>query len=86
MSDIAAGGTDEQYEEPGDSSSSQPIDKDLDAKVRLLDTDAEMDFKETLVIIARSWAFIGLFKGRFALKWILNMGALLYPVFAATFA
>lgn len=81
MSDIATGGTDEQYEEPGDSSSSQPIDKDLDAKVRLLDTDAEMDFKETLVIIARSWAFIGLFKGRFALKWILNMGALLYPVF-----
>ena len=36
---------------------------------------------DTLRVIARTWAYVRFFKGRFAAKWILNLGALMYPVF-----
>ena len=66
---------------PAKKPSARERDAELNARASLLDRDVEMDFIETVRIIARSWALIRFFKWRFLIKWTLTLGALLYPVF-----
>ena len=61
--------------------STREQEDELNARASVLDTDVHLTFHETMTIIGRTWLFIRFFKGRFAIKWALTLGALLYPVF-----
>ena len=39
-----------------------------------------MGFVETLLILARSWSFVRFFKIRFAVKWVLTLLSLMFPI------
>ena len=39
-----------------------------------------MGFVETLLILARSWSFVRFFKTRFAVKWVLTLLSLMFPI------
>ena len=39
-----------------------------------------MGFVETLRILARSWSFVRFFKIRFAIKWVLTLLSLMFPI------
>ena len=79
MSDAVVSGT--GSEETSPHKSLRDIESELNARASLLDSDVELGFMDTLRVIARTWAYVRFFKGRFAAKWILNLGALMYPVF-----
>ena len=81
MTDTTVEPDSEQPEGPTARKSLREREAELNARASLLDTEVELTFWETVRVIARTWAFIRYFKGRFAVKWVLNLGALMFPVF-----
>lgn len=56
-------------------------EKELSKRASILDTEWDLGFKDTVLVIARGWMIINYVWGRFLIKWLLLFGALMYPVF-----
>jgi len=54
--------------------------KDPSKELRTYKDLPEMSFMETMRLLARSWSYVRFFKIRFAIKWVLTLISLMFPI------